>query len=515
MVSRARQPLLIAIFVCAAFTSVASIVVLTLDLSGHINETVPFTWGLVVRIVVYGLAAYAAFVLLLRSSGDMPSPVFERARVNWRLVIIPCVVAGVIALPRLGATPHVEPDEWHHLNVARNLAEHGLYASGGPDTGFVMFDDYDSVGPPVIVPVAAAMRAIGPELETARFVMAAYFVALAAVVFAFVAPIFGSWAGICSAMLLAGAWGSAYLGRTLYGEVPALLFWLLAMIVARASLGNGKAWRWAALAGACFGLSVLTKYYMLMTVWPLLGVILLDRFGTQRIDLRHLAAGALGAVATIGAWPLMQSFAAQDVTSASSGQLSMYQHNLLFGVEGVGATTGFLMEQPLALIALIAALGFGWWTANRYRRDPAFAALWLLALFQWYWWIFFNTGNLPRYSWYGWAAAAILWDRSLRNCPLRFAVQTPVRSSFARPPPRRLLRWCCPRLGSLDTNRSAPGAPMKWRRPASWLRTWPRGPTVNASARRFGRWNAPYRICRDARSSEYETNKMQQLTTSF
>jgi hypothetical protein len=427
MTSRARQPLLIAILVCAAFTSVASGVVLVLDLSGHVDGTAPFTLGLLVRMVLFGAAAGIALTALLRSMRDTPSPVHEDAPVDWRLMLIPCAVAAAIALPRLGATPHVEPDEWHHLNVARNLAEHGLYASGSPDTGFVMFDDYDSVGPPVIVPVAAAMRAFGSELETARLVMAMFFVALAAVVFAVVAPIFGSWAGICSAVLLAGAWGTAYLGRTLYGEVPALLFWLLAMIIARASLRNGKTWRWAALAGICFGLAVLTKYYILMTVWPLLGVVLLDRFGPKRIDLRHLTAGAAGSVATIGAWPLVQSFAAQDVTSASSGRLSMYQHNLLFGMEGVGSTAGFLFQQPSAFIALIAALGFGWWTVNRYRRDPAFAAIWFLAAFQWFWWIFFNTGNLPRYSWYGWAAAAILLG------PFVVKLTVEIRDASGRP----------------------------------------------------------------------------------
>ena len=348
------------------------------------------------------------FTLWKFRSNNVPSTSIEPEHPNWRLAIIPCVIAAAIAFPRLGATPHVEPDEWHHLNVARNLAVYGQYASGNPDEGFILFDDYDSVGPPVILPVAAAMRFAGPRLESARFVMAMFFVAFAATTFAFCAPVFGGWAALFSSTLVIGAWGSAYLGRTLYGEIPAMLFLLLALIAGRAALRGRREWIWGIAAGLFFGLAVLSKYYLLMAVWPLLGAFLLDRLSVKRIRWPHVAAPAIGALAIIGTWSSIQAFAERNVSNVAGGQLSMYQHNLLFGIEGFQHTAGYLATQPASSLAILAGMVFGLWLLHRHISDPTIATLWFFAGFQWYWWLFFNTGNLPRYSWYGWAATAIL-----------------------------------------------------------------------------------------------------------
>ena len=415
MTGQLRQPILVLLFVCAAFTCVASAAVCALALAGHIAYETPFILKLVVRIVAFGGVAVAVGIALKRTrsdAGERPTPPSSDAR--WSLALIPCVIAALIAFPRLGATPHVEPDEWHHLDVARNLAVHGLYASGNQEDGFILFDDYDSVGPPVILPVAAAMRLGGPDLESARVVMALFFVVFAGVTFAFVAPVFGGWAAVASSVLALGAWGSAYLGRALYGEVPALMFLLLALIAGRAAIQRSHPWRWGVVAGAMFGLAILSKYYLLMAVWPLMGAFVLDRVTARQIRWPHIAGPAIGSVAILASWSAVQTFAERNVSDAAGGQLSMYQHNILFGIEGVENTIGFLAARPASTLALIAGLLFGTWLTRRHIADPTVAALWLFAAFQWYWWIFFNTGNLPRYSWYGWATTAVLLGPLLR-----------------------------------------------------------------------------------------------------
>lgn len=409
MTGQLRQPLLVLLLVCAAFTCVASAVVCALALAGHIPHETPFMVKLLIRIAGFAGLSAAAGVAIARTRPDgtaVPMPTTPAPQ--WRLALIPCALAAVIAFPRLGATPHVEPDEWHHLNVARNLAVHGLYASGTPGDGYVLFDDYDSVGPPVILPVAAAMRLGGPNLESARVVMAIYFVAFAGVTYLFIAPVFGGWAAVASSVLALGAWGSAYLGRALYGEVPAFMFLLLALVAGRAAIQRPHPWGWGVAAGAMFGLAVLSKYYLLMAVWPLMGAFILDRMTAKRIRWAHIAGPAIGAFAIIASWSAVQAFAERNVTRAAGGQLSMYQHNILFGIEGVENTVGYLATQPASTLAVIAGLVFGAWLTRRHHADPTVAALWLFAAFQWYWWVFFNTGNLPRYSWYGWAATAIL-----------------------------------------------------------------------------------------------------------
>jgi len=403
-----RQPLLVLVLICAAFTCVASAVVLTLALTGHVESDTSFLTKLVIRIAGFaGLAVIVMLALLRGCTRESPLLSKENPNPRWHLVFIPCVIAAAIAFPRLGATPHVEPDEWHHLDVARNLAVHGLYASGNPDDGFVLFDSYDSVGPPVILPIAAAMYLTGPHLESARLLMAVYFVALAGVVFAYCAPVFGGWAAMASSLLVIGALGSAYLGRALYGEVPALLFFILALIAGRAALRNRHVWVWGITAGAMFGLAILSKYYLLMAVWPLLGTFVFDRLTTKRIRWHHVAAPAIGMIAIIGSWSTVQAFAEQNVSKTAGGQLSVYQHNLLFGVEGLKNTTGHLAKHPASAVALIVGFAFGLWFIQRHTTDPTVVAVWLFAGFQWYWWLFFNTGNLPRYSWYGWATTAM------------------------------------------------------------------------------------------------------------
>ncbi len=408
MTRQLRQPLLVLACVCAAFTCAASLVVLMLSLAGHVEGDAAFGSKLLIRIAGFAVIAALAGHRLWRSPPtEAVANEIEKPPPHWPLVVLPCLLAAAIAFPRLGATPHVEPDEWHHLDVARNLAVHGLYASGNPEEGFVLFDDYDSVGPPVILPVAAAMRLAGPRLESARFVMAMFFVALAGVTFAFCAPVFGGWAAVCSSSLLIGAWGSAYLGRTLYGEVPAFMFLLLALIAGRTALQAKRSWIWGTVAGVCFGLAILSKYYLLMAVWPFFGALVWDRLTARRIRWQHVAASAIGVIAMVGTWSLIQTYADRNVSGAAGGQLSMYQHNLLFGLEGLQGTAGYLLAQPASTIALVAAMAFGLWLVQRHAADPTIAALWFFAGFQWYWWLFFNTGNLPRYSWYGWAAAAV------------------------------------------------------------------------------------------------------------
>jgi 4-amino-4-deoxy-L-arabinose transferase-like glycosyltransferase len=395
---------------------VASVVVFALTISGHVDGDSPFVIKLVIRIVGFAvIAAIALFTLWKLKPGDPLPPTIESEQPQWHLAIIPCAIAAAIAFPRLGATPHVEPDEWHHLDVARNLAMHGQYASGNPDEGFILFDDYDSVGPPVILPVAAAMRLAGPRLESARFVMALFFVGFTATVFAFCAPVFGGWAGVFSSTLVIGAWGTAYLGRTLYGEIPAMMFLLLALIAGRAALQGRRVWLYGIAAGLLFGFAVLSKYYLLMAVWPLLGAFMIDRLFTKQIRWPHVAAPAVGALAIIATWSSVQAFADRDVSNAANGQLSMYQHNLLFGIEGFEHTAGYLATQPASFIAIVVGMAFGLLLIHRHIADPTIAALWLFAGFQWYWWLFFNTGNLPRYSWYGWAAIAILLGPVLRT----------------------------------------------------------------------------------------------------
>lgn len=85
------------------------------------------------------------------------------------------VLVCTLFLPRLDVYPWAAPDEVHHLTVAKNIAVHGAYASGHPDRGLDYFDTYDSVGGPVLLPVAGAFTVFGAGLGVARGVMVLFF----------------------------------------------------------------------------------------------------------------------------------------------------------------------------------------------------------------------------------------------------------------------------------------------------------------------------------------------------
>ena len=152
------------------------------------------------------------------------------SRQGWAWLGGALALAALMVLPRLYAYPHAEPDEIHHLIVARNLAVHGVYATGHPAIGFEKFDDYDSVGPPVILPIAAVFKMTGVSLAGARGVMALYSLVLCVALFVLLRPIIGARSAALGVVLMTFAFGSVYLARALYGEVPALFYITLALM---------------------------------------------------------------------------------------------------------------------------------------------------------------------------------------------------------------------------------------------------------------------------------------------
>ncbi|MBN2310049.1 MAG: glycosyltransferase family 39 protein [Candidatus Hydrogenedentes bacterium] len=400
-------------FICAAFTAVASAAVWLLFAFTDLTEEPAFLPKLAVKAALFLVLAGVAAAILWRLRHTAPPeapqpPAAPAPPIGTRFAPLLALAAfALLLIPNLDRYPHAMPDEIHHLIVARNLAEHGLYASGRPDTAFKLFDDYDSVGPPVLVPVAAAFRVAGTGLVAGRTVMAVFSLLFLAAVYAFCAPLFGRPAAVMSALCASTAWGSVYLGRTLYGEVPALLFLVIGLTLWRTSISGRRALLTGTAAGLAFGLAILCKNFMILSAWAFLGALVYDRLSYRRIGWRHIVSPALGTAAVVAAWPLIQSLFRDVATGAAWGQLSMYRHNLLFGLDSAPVTLGWLARwwAPVAAsaIALLALVP----TVFRRRYDPAAVVLVLFVSFQTYWWVFFTTGNIPRYLWYATALGAL------------------------------------------------------------------------------------------------------------
>ena len=405
---------MLAAFLCSSFTVVAAFVVWSASLLSGATE-VP---GFMIRLFVKG---FLFTLLALYSAGRLRRAAQTRPELTEPptpgtapdLAHRPAALAAAFAIvaflvyPFLSTYPHLEPDEAHHLIVARNLAVHGVYGSGHPDAGFTWFDAYDSVGPPVIGPVALAIRIGQDTLHSGRVAMAVFYLLFSAAAYAFMRPLFGAPSAITSIMAVAASVGSVYLARTLYGEVPALAFLVAALLFWRLSIA-GHAPLWTALAsGVFFGLMILSKYFLVVSAWALLGAILFDRMTHRQIHPVHVVVPPLTALLIVAAWLCVPSLVHPAEGGGATGMLGMYRHNLMFGFHSVGATILWILRQPLMLFVFILAMAAAIPIVFHRRYDPAGVALFLLAPLIAYWWIFFTTGNIPRYLWYAIAVSAL------------------------------------------------------------------------------------------------------------
>jgi len=411
---------LLMVLVCAAFTAIASAGLWVIFLKTGSGEGFPFMVKLFAKAVFFLATTIGAAWCLTSAATLGPRTVCRHVpyAAGQRRALLGLVLAlaliGAAVAPNLNKFPWAAPDEAYHLVVARNLAEYGLYASGHPDKGFVLFDPYDSVGAPVIIPVAAAFRLLGVTLGSARLVMVAYFLLFCVGMYSLAAGVFGSGPAILGVIVLTASFGSTYLARTLYGEVPAFAFLVIGLLSWRYALQRPGVNVAACLAGLAFGAAVLCKSILALSVFAFLGTVVYDVLTFRRIRWPNVALPALAASCAVVAWWTLQSLAHYDVAGAVASTLAMYKHNLMFGWRSAGRAVAWMLQDPLALVSMLCALAVAAPTVFYKRYDPPLVTLFLVAVFYAYWWMFFTPAQIPRYMWFtyatgGMGAGIMLW----------------------------------------------------------------------------------------------------------
>jgi len=387
------------VFMCAAFGAAASCMVLAFQwrtgqaFDGFAAKTLFKFAGFAMAVCGAGLGVY-------RLSGRQPEPGTPStpAGDNWLLLAVVFVAAMAAVFPRLWAYPAAGPDELHHLTVARNLALHHAYASGHPDAVLVPFDNYDSVGATVIAPVAAAFRAVGVSLTAGRVVMGVHYLLLCVAMYLLLRPYFGTTASAVGLLLMTGSFGSIYLGRTLYGEVPALAWFTLGLWLWRRAI-HGDNTRVAALSGIAFGLAVLTKTIVMFSAFAFLAVFAWDFLNYRRLSWRCLLVPAVAGVGVVAAWWAIKASVDVSVSGDTAATLAVYRNNLAFSLRMIPATVLWLLHNPTVL-AGCAGLVWALYMTLRRRYDPALAVLALAAIYYLFWWACFTPARIPRYIWY-------------------------------------------------------------------------------------------------------------------
>ncbi len=397
------------VFVCSSFAAVASWVVLALHWTSQFAESRLFVLFMLVKALAFSaLAAGTAIEIVRRvparwrpadDAGPGPDHV---SGFRWELIGI-AICSALLFLPNLHRFPSAAPDELHHLTVARNLAVHGAYASGLAPDHLVYFDHYDSVGAPVIGAVAESFRLLGVSVAAGRVPMALFGIAFPISIYWLFAP-WGRAPATIAALATLGASGTIYLGRTLYGEVPALTFLVFGLVVWRRGLATRSAVVCGA-AGLLFGLAVLTKTILAIAAFAFLGAWIVDRVTSRQIASRLLGASAAGGFIPLAAWSFVE-FLARDRIVDQPSTLLYYRHMLTAGFEPLFDSPERLLTVllPLGLTAVMLAAAVP--RLFRANTDAAMVAFFLIAPLFAFWWIGFTPMHIPRYLWYTAAVAA-------------------------------------------------------------------------------------------------------------
>ncbi len=448
------------VFTCSLFTAAASLVLLFFG-------TLPreLTYGLWMRLGLFSfITGISGWTLQRTLSGlySTPPPALTPTAFSLQSTAFHCllllaglVFAATLVFPRLDAYPWAAPDEMHHLIVAKNLAVYGEYASGSPQAGFKRFDPYDSVGPAVILPVAASFRVFGVSVRSARIVMALFFLLVCIAVYWFVAPMFGRTAALLGLFLVPMAFSSIYLGRTLYGEVPAWCFFLWGLCVWRKTLVSGNAGLGLA-AGILFGLAILCKSILILMAFPAFGVFVFDRLSHRRLSWPGIGMPLAGICIPLFTWLGVVSWFG-TVGGTTGGTWGLYQHYLLFGL--APAWNGFqetLLMYPLTHLVLFAAILSIITLPFFLRHDPPSMLLLLTAGFFAYWWLCFTPGQLPRYLWYSYVTASLCLGISL-NLFLQQGPMKHLRLSTALVLVLPFLSWTAQQAHEVHTNTEMQG----------------------------------------------------------
>lgn len=401
------------VLVCTAYTAVASILLWAFLFANPGLESPEFVRRLAMKagvacaVAVLSLGPLHALAARLDRSRSITATTgtLPRRPMIW---ILPAIMPVLILMtPNLAEYPRAAPDELHHLVVAKNLAQYGLYASGHPAKGFKVFDPFDSVGAPVILPVAAAFKLFGVEIAPARFVIAAFFLGLCVAVWFLIAPVFGPAAGTGAAMFMTVAYSSLYLGRTLYGEVPGFFFLVVGLVFWRRALGASRVAVPAVIAGVALGLAILCKTIMILSVFAVAGAVLLDWLTVRRVRVVHLAFPAVGVAIVIGGWFTVQMLANYGVSENAGDTLGLYRQYLLPGLGATLRNVRYLTNHPYAHGVMFCCVAFVASRVFRRQYDPALIVLLLAAAFYVYWWFVFTPGRHVRYLWYGYAVSGM------------------------------------------------------------------------------------------------------------
>ena len=301
-------------------------------------------------------------------------------RLAWLGVLGAVAALLLLAFWNLDRYPVTWYDEGIHLHVPKALINFGVYADYSSE-GFRYYGPTMTVGPTVLLPIAASFKVLGIGLLQARAVIALYLLATVGLVFVVGRQLQGRTLAWVACVLVATSEGVqlAYFGRQVLGEVPAMALCLGGLACWYAAWDR-RGWSWSIAAGVLLGLAVVTKYQFLFTVAPGLVVAwAVNRFHHRRLTTRHYLVPLLLVLGMFGGWQLVGVFYLGP--SVASDNLRMMGSTaagaaLLFSPRQMARSLGILVSPMLYASLLLPAIAYAVWQARgRTAESARWAAL--------------------------------------------------------------------------------------------------------------------------------------------
>lgn len=344
------------------------------------------------------------------------SPTGERAA-RIALAIACASLFAALLFVHLGQSPRTWFDEGSHLHVPKTLVQTGHYADRSSE-GFRAFGPTVGVGPTVMLPIAAVFEIGGIGLLGARLVIALYTILAVAAFALLMRRLAGGRIVLLATILLLAAPGLDFVatGRQVLGEAPAFAYLLGGLLVwfardgATGEVALTQCTKRCLLAGAFFGLAIVTKSQLGIVLAPSLALLaLLALTWDREIGLKRVLVPLVVMVAVFAAWELalltiVTGGSLRDnlalLRQASGGSLIVVApHRMIAGMR-------FLLG-PQAYFALLApALGYACVRAAR-RRMPIGELVLLVFAVVGFAWFAGASVAWPRYAFMPLALAAL------------------------------------------------------------------------------------------------------------
>ncbi len=414
----------------------------------------------------------------LNASLDIARAASTRAH-NIAFVLI-LLVAAILAFYKLGAFPIPWFDEGWWLQIPKNLALTGNYATYSVE-GFRPFDTIVSASPAFFVPAAAAFQILGVGLMQGRLTVAIGFLVSCVLLHAIARRLHGPNVALVALVLFILArpdnnfTSVLMLSRQFMPEVPALCSLLAGMYLLIRALRQPRNSATEALSvgtllvsGVLFGLAMTIKSQFMLVTLPVLvlaGAIDVVYFRNRRLltfvipiltSLAMIGLNQLLIYAILGAENYAHFVA--DFSAAAGPQV-----RTLFLPAAMLNAVKFFARSPYAVLALVATAYALLGAANRSAQNTGEL---LVALFVGAWMAWFSVATVAwsRYAFPGLAVSNILVAKLLGDLasgrltlPDAFAAAMRKRFNVSRIP-----RWLRMTIVGLTLFGASFGAARTW-----------------------------------------------------